>query len=61
MTESQKADLYGRLLNEHTRIGNQISEIKGQNIELNQKQKSDIKILENQQIDIMRKIRNLLS
>lgn len=61
MTESQKADLYGRLLNEHTRIGNQISEIKGQNIELNQKQKSDIRILENQQIDIMRKIRNLLS
>lgn len=61
MTEQQKAVLYGQLLNEHTRIGNQISEIKGQNIELNDKQRANIKLLENQQIGIMVKIRKLLS
>jgi len=61
MTEQQKAVLYGQLLNEHTRIGNKISEIKGQNIELNDRQKNEIKFLENQQIGIMGKIRKLLS
>lgn len=61
MTEQQKAVLYGQLLNEHTRIGNKISEIKGQDIELNDRQKNEIKLLENQQIGIMVKIRKLLS
>ena len=61
MTEQEKAVMYGQLLNEHTRVGNQISEIKGQNIELNEKQKAEIKGLENRQIDIMFKIRKLLS
>jgi hypothetical protein len=61
MTEQQKAVLYGQLLNEHTRLGNRISEIKGQDIELNQKQHADIKMLQNQQIDIMNKIRKMLS
>jgi hypothetical protein len=61
MTEQQKAVLYGQLLNEHTRIGNKISEIKGQNIEPNEKQRAEIKLLQNQQIGIMTKIRQLLS
>lgn len=61
MTEQEKAVMYGQLLNEHTRVGNQISEIKGQNIELNEKQKAEIKGLENRQIDIMFKIQKLLS
>lgn len=61
MTEQQKAVLYGQLLNEHTRIGNKISEIKGQDIELNDRQKNEIKLLESQQIGIMVKIRKLLS
>ena len=42
-TEQMRANLYGQLLNEHTRIGNKISEIKGQNIEPNQKQKEEIR------------------
>ncbi len=54
-----KANLYGQLLNEHTRIGNKISEIKGQNIEPNQKQKEEIRKLELQQIKIMNDIRKL--
>jgi hypothetical protein len=61
MTEQQKAVLYGQLLNEHTRLGNKISEIKGQDIEMNQKQQADIKMLQNQQVDIMNKIRKMLS
>lgn len=59
MTEQMKAGLYGQLLNEHTRIGNKISEIKGQNIEPNQKQKEEIRKLELQQIKIMSDIRRL--
>jgi hypothetical protein len=59
MTQEMKARLYGQLLNEHTRIGNKISEIKSQNIEPNQKQKEDIRKLELQQIKIMNDIRKL--
>jgi hypothetical protein len=59
MTEEMKARLYGQLLNEHTRIGNKISEIKGQNIEPNQKQKEEVRKLELQQIKIMNDIRKL--
>jgi len=61
MTNEQKAQQYGQLLNEHTRIGNQISEIKGQSIDLSQKEQSQIKELENRQIQIMNTIRRLLS
>jgi len=61
MTEEQKAQVYGQLLNEHTRLHNQINEIKGQNIDLNQKQIQEIRKLESRQVDIMSKIRQLLS
>jgi len=61
MTEEQKAQIYGQLLNEHTRLHNKINEIKGQNIDPNQKQLQEIKNLENQQFQIMRKINQLLS
>ena len=61
MTEQQKANLYGQLLNEHTRLHNRINEIKGQNLEPNQKQLQEIKKLESQQMDIMRKIRMLFN
>lgn len=59
MTEQQKAQAYGELLNEHTRIGNKISEIKGQDYELNQEQLRQISILQQKQIQIMEKIKNL--
>ena len=61
MTNEQKAQHYGQLLNEHTRIGNQISEIKGQSIDLNPKEQAKIKELESKQIHIMNSIRRLLS
>ena len=61
MTEEQKAQIYGQLLNEHTRLHNTINEIKGQNIDLNKKQIQEIRSLEEQQVQIMRKINQLLS
>jgi hypothetical protein len=61
MTNEQKAQQYGELLNEHTRLGNQINEIKGQSIDLNQNQLSQIGRLETQQIRIMNYINRLLS
>jgi hypothetical protein len=59
MTEQQKADAYGQLLNEHTRVGNKIAEIKAQNFEISPEQKRQIDILQSQQINIMEKIKKL--
>jgi len=61
MTNEQKASAYGQLLNEHTRIGNQISEIKGQNIDLDEKQKQKVRQLESLQVKIMRDINRLFN
>lgn len=61
ISEEQKASIYGQLLNEHTRLHNQINEIKGQNIELNQKQLQDIRNLEGKQRQIMQQINQLMS
>ena len=61
MTQEEKAQQYGNLLNQHTRIGNQISEIKGQDIELNKQQLAKIQELQNQQILVMNTINRLLS
>ena len=61
MTNEQKAQQYGQLLNEHTKIGNKINEIKGQSIDLNQSQLNEIGRLETQQIRIMNFINRLLS
>jgi hypothetical protein len=61
MTNEQKAQQYGELLNEHTRLGNKINEIKGQSIDLNQAQLNEIGKLETQQIRIMNYINRMLS
>ena len=61
MTNEQKAQHYGQLLNEHTRISNQISEIKGQSIDLSPRDQAKIKDLEGKQIQIMNYIQRLLS
>jgi hypothetical protein len=61
MNNEQKAALYGQLLNEHTRLHNKINEIKGQNIDLNKNQISEIKNLEQRQVQIMQQINKLMS
>jgi hypothetical protein len=47
MNNSQKAEKYTQLMFEHTRIQNKISSIKGESINLDQKQLNEIKELEN--------------
>ena len=61
MENSQKAQMYGQLLNEHTRVGNQISEIKSEHFEMNDEQMRRIRVLENQQVQIMLSIKRLMS
>ena len=61
MTNEQKADQYGQLLNEHTRLGNRVNAIKGESIELDQRQLSQIRELETQQLRIMNYINRLLA
>ena len=61
MDNSSKAMMYGQLLNEHTRVGNLISEIKAENFEMNDEQKTRIRVLENRQIQIMMSIKKLMS
>ena len=61
MDNNSKARIYGELLNEHTRIGNMISEINAQDFELNQDQRQQIRILKNRQIELMKSINKLFS
>jgi hypothetical protein len=53
MNNSQKAERYTQLMYEYTRLQNQVSSIKGESINLNQKQVNDIKDLENKMRFIM--------
>jgi hypothetical protein len=59
MTETQKANVYGQLLNQHTRLYNQINEIKSQDMDF--KQRRQVMELEAQQHQIMRQIKKLFS
>lgn len=60
MDNKQKAVLYGQYLNEHTRLSNRISSIKGESIELTRQQLGEIEKLKQQQLVIMRKLENLM-
>lgn len=59
MKQEDKGVIYGQLLNEHTRLYNQINIIKGQNIDLTQQDKLKIQELERKQIEIMNRIKKL--
>lgn len=61
MTNEEKANMYGHLLNEHTKIGNRIQEIKGNNIEVTPSDSKKVQDLERLQIQIMRDINRLFS
>ena len=47
MDNEQKAQQYNQLMYEYTKTQNQISSIKGESIELNQRQLNEIRELEN--------------
>jgi hypothetical protein len=53
MDNSQKAERYNQLMYEYTRLQNQVSSIKGESINLDQKQVNDIRDLENKMRFIM--------
>jgi hypothetical protein len=61
MTEEQKAQLYGSLLNEHTKLFNEISMLKSENINNDKTIYNKIIILERKQFEIMNKIKTLFS
>lgn len=55
MNNEQKAKIYNQLMFEYTRIQNQISAIKGESFEMNDKQKNEVRLLENKLKQIMNK------
>ena len=59
MTNEQKAQVYNQLMSEHTRLSNQISSIKGENIDLNQDQIQRIKIVESKIQEIVIRLSRL--
>lgn len=61
LNEAQKAAIYGDLLNQHTRLHNQINEIKGSDINLKPEQLNEIKKLEQAQLRIMQQINILMN
>lgn len=61
MTEEQKAQIYGDLLNQHTKYFNEINRIKADSLDLNPEQKRKIQELENKQAQIMEQVKKLFS
>jgi hypothetical protein len=61
MTEEQKAQIYGNLLNEHTKCFNEINLIKAENLELNREQILRVQQLEQKQIQLMNQMRSLFN
>jgi len=61
MNNEQKAQMYNQLLSEHTRTMNEISSIKGESIDLDNKQLMRIRQLEDRQRQIMSSIQRMMS
>jgi hypothetical protein len=61
MNDEQKAQVYGSLLNEHTKYFNEINRIKADNLDLNREQRLKIQELENKQLEVMEKVKKLFS
>ena len=59
MTNEQKAQMYNQLMFDYTRLQNQASSIKGEAIDLNQKQLNEIREIENRMRMIMSKVSSL--
>ena len=59
MTNEQKAQMYNQLMFDYTRLQNQVSSIKGETIDLNQKQLNEIREIENRMRMIMSKVSSL--
>jgi|688.fasta_scaffold470072_2 hypothetical protein len=60
MNNEQKASLYNQIVSEHTRISNQISSIKGESVEVSQKNLTLIDELQKKQVVLSKKLENLM-
>ena len=60
MNNEQKAQKYNQLMYEYTKTQNQISSIKGEDINLNESQESRIRDLQNKQGQIMSQLQQLM-
>lgn len=61
MTQEEKAQVYGSLLNEHTKCFNEINRIKSESLELDKFQKQKIQQLEQRQLELMLKMKSLFN
>ena len=61
MTQEEKAQIYGSLLNEHTKCFNEINRIKADNMDLNDDQRRKIADLEGKQQQIMEQVKKLFN
>jgi len=59
MNEQQKSAEYGNLLNEHTRLFNEISLLKSENMESEPNKVKKIMFLERRQAELMDRIKRL--
>jgi hypothetical protein len=59
MNNEQKAQMYNQMMIEYTRLQNRVSSIKGESIDLNQKQLNEIQEIENRMRMIMSKVSSL--
>ena len=60
MNDTEKSQLYSHLLAQYDKLDNQISSIKGEDINLNESQESRIRDLQIQQGQIMSQLQQLM-
>jgi hypothetical protein len=60
MTQEQKSQLYSNLLLQHTRLDNQINEIKSENFEMNDEQMGRIRVLQSKQGQLVAQMQQLM-
>jgi hypothetical protein len=60
MTQEQKSQLYSNLLLQHTRLDNQINEIKAENFEMNDEQMGRIRGLQSKQGQLVGQMQQLM-
>jgi hypothetical protein len=60
MTQEQKSQLYSNLLLQHTRLDNQINEIKAENFEMNDEQMGRIRVLQSKQGQFVTQMQQLM-
>lgn len=61
MTQEQKSQMYTQLMNQHTRLDNQINEIKAEHFELNDEQMGRIRALQVKQGQIVYQMQQLMN